>query len=101
MYEELLKGAVDLHMHVGPSVAKRIEDAVDAYHEAHEAGYRAYLVKDHYPLHFHLKQRLSYPYYTSTHMMKSTFLTSVNPVWGYFSLNSRITACPSLESTYS
>lgn len=48
MYEELLKGAVDLHMHVGPSVAKRIEDAVDAYHEAHEAGYRAYLVKDHY-----------------------------------------------------
>lgn len=33
-------------------------------------------------------------------MMKSTFLASVNPVWGYFSSNSRITACPSLESTY-
>lgn len=48
MYEELLKGAIDLHMHVGPSVAKRAEDAVDAYKEAHEAGYRAYLVKDHY-----------------------------------------------------
>ncbi len=48
MYEKLLKGAIDLHMHVGPSVAKRIEDAVDAYRETHEAGYRAYLVKDHY-----------------------------------------------------
>ena len=48
MYEHLLKNAIDLHMHVGPSVAKRSEDAMTAYEEAHAAGYRAYLVKDHY-----------------------------------------------------
>lgn len=45
---EILQGIVDLHVHAGPSVAKREVDAGDMLKEAVEAGYRAFVIKDHY-----------------------------------------------------
>ncbi|MCL2616692.1 MAG: DUF6282 family protein [Defluviitaleaceae bacterium] len=45
---EILKGFVDLHVHAGPSIAKRDVDSADLIKAAKAAGYRAVLVKDHY-----------------------------------------------------
>lgn len=45
---ELLKGVIDIHVHAGPSVANRELDAADMLKEAEAAGYRGFLVKDHY-----------------------------------------------------
>lgn len=45
---EILQGAIDLHVHAGPSVAVREVDAGDMLKEAVEAGYRAFVIKDHY-----------------------------------------------------
>ncbi|MEJ8572646.1 DUF6282 family protein [Microbaculum marinum] len=44
----LLKGAVDLHVHSGPSVMPRILDHEEAQAQAEEAGFAAILFKDHY-----------------------------------------------------
>lgn len=44
----LLKGAVDLHIHSGPSLHPRKIDHIEALSEADEAGLRAILLKDHY-----------------------------------------------------
>lgn len=46
--KQLLKGAVDLHCHSGPSVMPRYFDHYEAMQEASEAGVRALLIKDHY-----------------------------------------------------
>jgi len=46
--DEILKGAIDLHVHAGPSTAKREVDAAEMLKEAMAAGYRAFVVKDHY-----------------------------------------------------
>ena len=46
--KSFLKGAYDLHIHAGPSVANRLVDAADMMKAAMEAGYKGYLVKDHY-----------------------------------------------------
>lgn len=46
--KSILKGFVDMHVHAGPSVAARRVDAADMLVMAEEAGYRAFLVKDHY-----------------------------------------------------
>jgi hypothetical protein len=45
---ELLKGAIDLHCHSGPSVMPRRLNHVEAIKEGEEAGLRAILFKDHY-----------------------------------------------------
>ncbi|SMC54257.1 DUF6282 family protein [Papillibacter cinnamivorans] len=45
---EILKGILDIHVHAGPSIAKREVDAADMLKEAQVAGYRGFLVKDHY-----------------------------------------------------
>lgn len=45
---ELLRGVVDLHIHAGPSIARREVDAGDMLNEATNCGYRAIVVKDHY-----------------------------------------------------
>lgn len=45
---DILKGIVDIHVHAGPSVANRAVDAADMLKEAVVAGYRGFLVKDHY-----------------------------------------------------
>ncbi len=44
----LLKGAVDLHCHSGPSVMPRDLDHIEAMEEAARAGMKAILIKDHY-----------------------------------------------------
>jgi formylmethanofuran dehydrogenase subunit D len=46
--QRLMKGAIDLHCHSGPSVMPRYCDHHEAMHEASEAGMRALLIKDHY-----------------------------------------------------
>jgi hypothetical protein len=46
--KSLLKGAVDLHCHSGPSVMPRYFDHYEAMQEASDSGVRALLVKDHY-----------------------------------------------------
>lgn len=45
---DILKGILDIHIHAGPSVANREVDAVDMLKQAIVAGYRGFLVKDHY-----------------------------------------------------
>lgn len=44
----ILNGVYDLHIHTGPSVAKRLLDAGEMMKNAQAAGYKGYLVKDHY-----------------------------------------------------
>lgn len=46
--ESLLKGAIDMHCHSGPSVMPRCLDHIDALEEAASVGMRALLFKDHY-----------------------------------------------------
>ncbi|MTJ84251.1 MAG: hypothetical protein F8N37_24980 [Telmatospirillum sp.] len=46
--DDLLKGAIDLHCHSGPSVMPRRFDHIDALEEASAAGLKAILFKDHY-----------------------------------------------------
>lgn len=43
-----MTGAVDIHVHAGPSIAKRKVDTADMLANAQAAGYRAFLTKDHY-----------------------------------------------------
>ena len=45
---DILKGILDIHVHAGPTVANREVDAADMLKEAIVAGYRGFLVKDHY-----------------------------------------------------
>lgn len=45
---ELLKGAIDLHCHSGPSVMPRCLNHVEAVEQGEAAGLRAILFKDHY-----------------------------------------------------
>ena len=46
--KDILKGFVDMHVHAGPSIAVRKVDAAEMLVLAEEAGYKAFLVKDHY-----------------------------------------------------
>ena len=46
--DSLLRGAIDLHCHSGPSVMPRYCDHIEAMREASEAGLKAVLLKDHY-----------------------------------------------------
>lgn len=43
-----LNNIVDIHIHAGPSVAKRKVDTLEMLRQAEEAGYAGFLVKDHY-----------------------------------------------------
>lgn len=45
---KILEGILDIHVHAGPSVANREIDAADMLTLAKAAGYRGFLVKDHY-----------------------------------------------------
>ncbi|RPA65447.1 hypothetical protein EF384_00140 [Aerococcus agrisoli] len=47
MDRSILQGAYDVHVHAGPSSAKRFEDAYEMYQEASAAGYAGFVVKDH------------------------------------------------------
>ncbi|MDC7789714.1 DUF6282 family protein [Rhodoplanes sp. TEM] len=48
LVDDLMKGAVDLHVHSGPSVMARLVDHMEALEQASAAGMRAVLFKDHY-----------------------------------------------------
>lgn len=48
LVEELLKGAVDLHCHSGPSIMPRKINHAEAVRQAAAVGMRAILFKDHY-----------------------------------------------------
>lgn len=48
MDRKILEGIYDVHVHAGPSNAQRKVDALEMYHEAKEAGYKGFVVKDHY-----------------------------------------------------
>lgn len=43
-----MKNVVDIHVHAGPSVAKRRVDAGDMLLDAQKIGYRGFVSKDHY-----------------------------------------------------
>ena len=43
-----MKGPIDIHVHAGPSVAKRKVDSGEMLLNAQAAGYRAFVTKDHY-----------------------------------------------------
>lgn len=43
-----IRGAIDIHVHTGPSVASRKLDAGDMLKDASERGLRAFVAKDHY-----------------------------------------------------
>lgn len=44
----VLKGCCDMHLHVAPSMMKRVTDIVGVARQADEAGYRAIVIKDHH-----------------------------------------------------
>lgn len=48
MREGFLHGVIDIHLHAGPSVANRYVDGAEMMHLARRAGYRAFVIKDHY-----------------------------------------------------
>jgi len=43
-----LHGAIDLHIHAGPSVAPRSVDGIELFRETQKAGYEAFIIKEHY-----------------------------------------------------
>lgn len=43
-----MKDVIDIHVHAGPSVAKRKLDTGDMLEKAKKSGYRAFISKDHY-----------------------------------------------------
>lgn len=43
-----MKGTIDVHVHAGPSVAKRRVESAEMMQDALAAGYRAFVTKDHY-----------------------------------------------------
>ncbi|SHN57496.1 DUF6282 family protein [Desulfitobacterium chlororespirans] len=45
---DILKGVVDMHVHSGPSVVTRSLDTGEMLAQAEEAGYKGFVVKDHY-----------------------------------------------------
>lgn len=48
MDKSILQGIYDVHVHAGPSNAKRKVDVYEMYQEAKAAGYKGFVVKDHY-----------------------------------------------------
>lgn len=48
LHKVSMEGIIDLHIHAGPSVMDREVDAAEMLREAEAAGYRAFVVKDHF-----------------------------------------------------
>lgn len=48
MTRQILEGIIDMHVHNGPSNAKRKYDTGEFCMEADKAGYKAFITKDHY-----------------------------------------------------
>lgn len=66
-----MKGTIDIHVHAGPSVAKRKVDSGEMLLNAQAAGYRAFVTKDHY-----------FPSMMGTDMVTSIWETAPRRRWG-------------------
>lgn len=79
--QSLMKGAVDLHIHSGPSLMPRKIDHIEAHEQATKAGFAAILLKDHYyptmPLAWLLNRHAPQP---ATHVIGAIVLN--NPLGG-------------------
>jgi hypothetical protein len=78
---EILQGAIDLHVHAGPSVARREVDAAEMLKEAVKYGYRAFVVKDHY-----------FPTMMSARIVEKHFGSDRIQVFGGIALNNSVGA---------
>ncbi len=76
---KILRGIIDMHVHCGPSVAKRQLDAAEMLKEAEAAGYAGFLVKDHY-----------FPSMMGTKMVEKHFGNGTCKVYGCLALNNSV-----------
>jgi hypothetical protein len=67
--DRLMKGAVDLHVHSGPSLMPRIVDHIEVVKQAADAGMAAILLKDHY-----------YPTMPIAHLINKHYDTGVTTI---------------------
>jgi len=79
MDRQILKGIIDIHVHAGPSVAKRALDAAEMLKEAQREGYAGFLVKDHY-----------FPSMLGTKMIEKHLGDGSCKVYGSMALNNSI-----------
>jgi len=79
MDRKILQGIIDIHVHAGPSVAKRALDAADMLIEAQKAGYAGFLVKDHF-----------FPSMLGTKMVEKHLGDGSCKVYGCMALNNSI-----------
>lgn len=75
----LLQGAIDLHVHAGPSVMPREVDSAEMMQEAARAGYQAFVVKDHY-----------FPTMMSAYLVQHYMGNSKVKVYGGVALNNSV-----------
>lgn len=97
---------MDIHVHAGPSVAKREVDAADMLKEAQVAGYRGFLVKDHYfptmmgakMVEEHLDNRKGVKVYGALALNHSVGLFNLNAVDVAVSMGAKIVYFPTVSS---
>lgn len=81
--DDLMKGAVDLHIHSGPSLMPRKVDHVDVVRQAAAAGMKAILLKDHYyptmPIAHLLNKHLELPVETLGAIVLNNPVGGLNP----------------------
>jgi len=79
----LLNGAVDLHVHSGPSLMPRKVDHIEVVQQAAEAGMKAVLLKDHYyptmPIAHLLNKHLDLPVETLSAVVLNNPVGGLNP----------------------
>lgn len=80
---DLMKGAVDLHIHSGPSLMPRKVDHIEVVRQAADAGMRAILLKDHYyptmPIAHLLNRHLEVPVETLGAIVLNNPVGGLNP----------------------
>lgn len=76
---DTMNGIIDMHVHAGPSVAKRSVDAIQMMQEAVDAGYRAVVIKDHY-----------FPTMMSSEMAETHFGKGKTKMFGGIVLNNSV-----------
>lgn len=75
----ILQGVYDVHVHTGPSTAKRSVDVVEMLREASEAGYAGFVTKDHY-----------YPNLFGTKMINDHLGSETTKAYGCLVLNNSV-----------
>ncbi|MPM36282.1 hypothetical protein SDC9_82877 [bioreactor metagenome] len=103
---DILEGILDIHVHAGPSVAKREVDAADMLKEAQVAGYRGFLVKDHYfptmmgakMVEEHLDNRKDVKVYGAIALNNSVGLFNLNAVDVAVGMGAKLVYFPTVSS---